>query len=340
MMSKRELVLKAFRNEKPERTPVGFWFHYAKDELVDGFENPEVFEANIAGHRKFYTDFQPDLVKIMTDGYFIYPNKLFMEARTLDDLRKVQPIGENHEWIERQVAFAKTIRGIFGDEVLSFYNIFSPTTLFKFGNHGEKNATKLFADFAVEDAAALVRALRVLAGDLAILARRVISEAKVSGIYYSVQDVADSRFSDALRLSVNAPADHVVLDAANEAGAVSETGALNILHICGYEGQRNQLSHYVDYPAQIINWAAAVEQVSLSQGKRPFGGRPVIGGFDSTVNGVLYKGGKAEIEAETKRLLQEAGTIGVVLGADCTIPRDIKLDHLRWVRDAATAFKD
>lgn len=339
-MSKRELVLKAFRNEKPERTPVGFWFHYAKDELVDGFENPEVFEANIAGHRKFYTDFQPDLVKIMTDGYFIYPNKLFMEAKTLDDLRKVQPIGENHEWIERQVAFAKTIKGIFGDEVLSFYNIFAPATLFKFGNHGEKNAAKLFADFAEEDAAALGRALMVLAGDLAILARRIISEAKISGLYYSVQDLADSRFSDALRLSVNVPADRVVLDAANEAGAASETGALNILHICGYEGQRNQLSHYVDYPAQIINWATTVEKVSLGQGKRLFGGRPVIGGFDSTVNGVLYKGGKAEIEAETGRLLREAGTTGVVLGADCTIPRDIKLDHLRWVRDAAAAFKD
>ncbi|MDR1398748.1 MAG: uroporphyrinogen decarboxylase [Treponema sp.] len=339
-MSKRELVLKAFRNEKPERTPVGFWLHYAKDELVDGFEHPEVFEANRAGHKKFYTNFQPDLVKIMTDGYFIYPNKLFMEAKTLDDLRKVQPIGENHEWIEQQVAFAKTIRGIFGDEVLSFYNIFAPATLFKFGNHGEKNATRLFTDFAVEDAAVLAHALMVLAGDFALLARRVISEAKVSGVYYSVQDVADSRFSDALRLSVNAPADRVVLDAANAAGAANATGALNILHICGYEGQRNQLSHYVDYPAQIINWATTVEKVSLGQGKRLFGGRPVIGGFDSTINGVLYKGGKAEIEAETRRLLQEAGTTGVVLGADCTIPRDINLDHLRWVRDAAAAFKD
>lgn len=339
-MSKRELVLKAFRNEKPERTPVGFWFHYAKDELVDGFENPEIFEVNIAGHRKFYTDFQPDLVKIMTDGYFIYPNKLFMEAKTLDDLRKVQPIGENHEWIERQVAFAKTIRGIFGDEILSFYNIFAPATLFKFGKHGEKNAANLFTDFAKEDPVALARALGVVAGDLAILTRRVIGEAQVSGIYYSVQDVADRRFSEALRRSVNVLADRVVLDVANQAGAASETGALNILHICGYEGQRNDLSHYVDYPVQIINWATTVEKVSLGQGKRLFGGRPVIGGFDSTVNGVLYKGSKAEIQAETIYLLQEAGTTGVVLGADCTIPRDIPFDHLRWVRDAAAAFKD
>ena len=32
MSSKRDLVLKAFNNEKTERVPVGFWFHFAKDE--------------------------------------------------------------------------------------------------------------------------------------------------------------------------------------------------------------------------------------------------------------------------------------------------------------------
>jgi len=338
-MSKRELMLKVFRNEQAERVPIGFWFHYAQDELVDGFTHPEVFEANLVGHKKFYTEFQPDFVKIMTDGYFMYPNKPFMEAKSMDDVRKVQSIGTKHEWIEHQVAFAKTMTAMFGSEVLSFYNIFSPTTLFKFGAHGKESASKLLADFAVEDAGALALALRVVAEDFALLARRVIREAHVDGIYYSVHDVNDARLTDALRLSVIAPCDSIVLEAARAAGAAGEAGALNILHICGYEGQRNDLSHYVDYPAQIINWAAVVEKVSLSEGKRLFGGKPVIGGFDNTVKGVLYQGGKADIVAETERLLRESGTTGVILGADCTIPRDISLDHLRWVRDTAAAFK-
>jgi uroporphyrinogen decarboxylase len=71
-----------------------------------------------------------------------------------------------------------------------------------------------------------------------------------------------------------------------------------------------------------------------------FGGKPVIGGFGNTVNDILYRGAKEEIEAETRRLLNDyaksgAGTKGVVLGADCTIPRDTDYDHLRWVRAAA-----
>lgn len=50
---------------------------------------------------------------------------------------------------------------------------------------------------------------------------------------------------------------------------------------------------------------------------------------------LLYKGSKEEIQAETKRILAEAGRQGVLLGADCTVPRDIDWKHFEWVREAA-----
>ena len=83
------------------------------------------------------------------------------------------------------------------------------------------------------------------------------------------------------------------------------------------------------------NFAAAVEGVSLSQGKQLFGGKAIIGGFANTANGVLYKGTKEQIQAETRKLLADAGRTGVILGADCTVPRDIDLEHLEWVRESA-----
>ena len=61
----------------------------------------------------------------------------------------------------------------------------------------------------------------------------------------------------------------------------------------------------------------------------------MIGGFNNTTDGVLYKGSKEEIEAETARLIADAGTTGVILGADCTIPSDTPLEHLSWVREKA-----
>jgi uroporphyrinogen decarboxylase len=142
----------------------------------------------------------------------------------------------------------------------------------------------------------------------------------------------DPRVTDEIRETILAPGDFKALEA-----AVSSS-QFNILHICGYAGYRNDLSHFIDYPAQIINFASVVEGVSLGEGKKRFRGKPVIGGFGNTTADILYKGSRAEIEAETERLLKEAGTLGVALGADCTVPRDIPRDHLKWVRDKAAAF--
>ena len=64
----------------------------------------------------------------------------------------------------------------------------------------------------------------------------------------------------------------------------------------------------------------------------------MIGGFDNTTRSVLYRGTKEEVQAEAKRLLDEAGTTGVILGADCTIPESTPIEHLSWVREAAQEY--
>jgi uroporphyrinogen decarboxylase len=333
MMTKRELVNRVFHNEKADRAPVGFWFHFSENELVDVFKEPSMLDINLNGHRKFYRDFKPDFVKIMTDGFFVYPNDAFAKAERAADLWKVEPIGAAHPWIQRQIGFAKTLSGEFGAEVMRFYNVFAPATLFKFARpEARENADALLADFIAEDADAVRHAFGAAAEDMAALAAAVIREGGADGIYYSAQDVADRRVTEEIYAACIAPGDTQVLTAAANAGG------LNILHVCGYAGHRNKLSRFVSYPAQVINWAAAFEGLPLGEGKKLFGGRPVIGGFDNTVDGVLYRGSRADIEAETERLLRDAGTTGVALGADCTRPRGIDLSRLEWVRAKAAAF--
>lgn len=339
MTSKRDLVTEAFNNGRPERVPVGFWFHFVDDPEANCFRKPSVYINNISGHGLFCCMFKPDFVKIMTDGFFRYPNKRFLGAETAAEFGRTKSIGDTHKWIERQVLLANVVRltangheGLnmadcekAGTGIMTFYNIFAPATLFRFGRG---NTGKTLADFIVEDRDAAASALLTAAGDLAILVRRLIEEAHIDGIYFSVQDINDSR--------IDAQTRAMTLDAANLAVLEAAKGApYNILHICGYEGHKNDLAHYADYPAQVFNWATAVEGVPLGAGKRLFGGKPVIGGFANTTDGVLYRGSRAEVEAETAAILAEAGTKGVVLGADCTIPRDISIDRLRWVRDKA-----
>jgi uroporphyrinogen decarboxylase len=328
MAGRRELVQKVLRNESAERVPVGFWFHFLENpEEADALKNPEFFAANVAGHRKFYTEFKPDLVKIMSDGLFLYPNEAFRTAKTPADLGRVKPLGENHPWVEKQVELVRAVTSIFKGEVMSFYNIFAPATLFKFIRGGLPDAGSALAGLVKEDAGAARGALNAVAEDLAHLARRVIREGGADGIYYSTQDIAGL---DGAKMDESArPSDETVLKAA---GALSE---FNILHICGYEGHRNRLARYADYPAQIFNWATAVEGVPLGAGKKLFGGKPVVGGFGNTKNDVLYTGSRAAVEAETAKILAESGRAGVILGADCTVPPDIARERLEWVRAAA-----
>ena len=103
----------------------------------------------------------------------------------------------------------------------------------------------------------------------------------------------------------------------------------------GYEGARNDIHLFTDYPAPVINWAVGPEGISLAEGREIFGGRTVLGGFENGKKGLLYTGDKAAIQAETKRIIAETGTTGLVIGADCTIPSDIDEERIEWVREAA-----
>ena len=82
---------------------------------------------------------------------------------------------------------------------------------------------------------------------------------------------------------------------------------------------------------KVVNWAVHAEQFGLKEGKKLFGGRAVIGGFDQTKDSVLYRGSKEEIEAYVEKLIEDVGKVG----ADCTVPADISVERLNWARNKA-----
>lgn len=322
-MSNRNLVLDAFDNKKVERVPVGFWFHFAADAFFDSSE--ETVKRNIAGHQKYVDEFHPDFLKLMSDGFFGYPNEAVKKLQTAKELDAVTR-DNTQEWIQGQVSLVKELTKRFKEEQPSFYNIFAPATYLSFLLEEAGNGVTV-EQLAKENPEGLSHILSEFAKDIADLSVRVITEGGADGIYLSVRNIDGVSKEDYLKYI--APSELYILKAVNK---VSD---YNILHICGFEGHRNDLTTYVDYPAKVINWAVTIEHVSLKEGKKLFGGRAVIGGFNNTTDGVLYKGSQKEIEAETQKLLEEADDTGVILGADCTIPSDTPLTHLSWVREKA-----
>lgn len=329
--NKKELVLAALNNQPVDRVPVGFWFHFTQpEERGLGLAQPEIIERNVAGHFAFYEAFQPDFVKIMSDGFFAYPNERLRNVKSLAALQDLQPVGAQHPWIRGQVDLVRRLTRKFGGEVLSFYNVFAPVKYLRLLQQREEN--RLVTELLTREPQALKRVLDVIAEDLATLAQAVITEGGADGIYFSVQNIPEPEVTKERYRAVIAPGELQILAAAN---SVSEN---NLLHICGFHGNRNDLSWYVDYPAKAVNWAVNVENVALADGKRLFGGRAVIGGFDNTPEGILASGTREQIAAFTEGLLKGAGRRGVILGADCTVPNEIDLRRLQWARDAAAAF--
>ena len=107
-----------------------------------------------------------------------------------------------------------------------------------------------------------------------------------------------------------------------------------MLHFCGWEGIPNHLEWWERYPSRMVNWAIYVEEIDLTQGRKRFPGRVLVGGFDNRPGALLHAGDRASIQAETMRLVRQAGAEALILGADCSMPEDLDPQHVRWMIEA------
>lgn len=314
-MTKRERVLSCMDNKPVDRPPVSFWFHFPLDMDLE--------KECVDAHLEYYRNCDIDFIKIMCDGFFDYPNPMISDVKKAEDWFQMKPLGEKHPFIRGQVERAKEIVQRLKGECCTFYNVFCPMSYFRFGTSEE-----LLMSHLKEDPEAVLYAFDVIAEDAALLCRLLIEEAGCDGIYYCVQNAEEFRFTAEEYLRYVAPSDLKVLKAANQ------YSDYNMLHCCGWAGDKNRIEVWQDYPAKAINWAVFVENMSLPEGKKFFGGKCVLGGFDNREEGVLWSGTREEIEAFTKKWLSENQENGMIIGADCSLGRDMKQEHIKWVVDA------
>ena len=315
-MNKRERVLAAMNLQPVDRPPVGFWFHFQAEQGVG--------EACVQAHLDYYNHIDVDMVKIMCDSYFDYPNPVAKAVKEPKDWYAMKPLGKDSPFIREQVERARAVKAGLKDDMVVIYNVFAPFSLIRFGVGDD-----LVMDHLRREPEAIAYALDVIAEDCCTLSELLITDAGIDGIYYCVQGGEKNRFTPEEYRRLITPTDKRVLEHANR---FSET---NVLHCCGWAGIPNHLEVWQDYPAKAVNWACFVENMNLVEGMKFFGGRCVLGGFDNRPQGVLYSGTREEVEAETARLIQRAGKTGVILGADCTLPATVDVNRFSWVVEAA-----
>lgn len=321
-MNKRERVKNAMDKRPVDHVPVGFWHHFAPDKSLG--------EACAQAHVDYFRSTDLDFIKVQATNYFAYPLPKIEKA---SDWRKLRPIGRDDPYIRDQVWRAKRIVELTGGECCVFYTLFAPFSSIRFGSSDE-----LVMRHLREDELSVRHALDVIAQDNALLGELLITEAGCDGVYFCVQGGEESRMDGETYRRAVMPSDRYVLDRANW------YSDYNILHCCGYGGEKNRLAIWKDYPAKAVNWAVHVEELPLPEGRELFGNRCCLGGFatlhmhDNVYSGLIHSGTKEEIRAETRRIILDHGKRGLMLGGDCVLSPDIPDERIRWIVEAARSI--
>ena len=113
IMTKKERVLHAFHNEPVDRVPIAFWYHFSPD---DDFGQETIDE-----HLRLYREADFDLIKVMCDGYFNYPNPGIAQIKKPEDWFNLKPMGPDHPFIRKQIARVKGVVEAVKDECCFFF---------------------------------------------------------------------------------------------------------------------------------------------------------------------------------------------------------------------------
>ena len=179
-----------------------------------------------------------------------------------------------------------------------------------------------------ENPEAVKHACGVIAGDVKLLVHGIIKEAGVDGIFFSVQNAEENRFTYEEYRTYLTPSEKDVLNYANS------LSSLNAIHLCAWEEIPNRLSVWADYKTAVVSWSRYIDLMDIQKAKEQFG-CTVWGGFDNRPGTLLYTATREEIEKAVADLIAQGGKTGYILGSDCSIHDELDEERIRWVVEAA-----
>ncbi len=317
-MNKKERLENAFNGKSVDRVPFSFWYHF----------NEKIGSDNgLKAHMDYYRSTGVDYMKIMSDGYDAPAD--YSGVKTASDWRHIPHGGKNSLYYTGQLDRVKRINDALQGDCCTFYNIFAPFSLMR---HGDRE--QMVMQHLKDDRESVLEGLKIISEDVLELTRALLTEGGCTGIYMALQGGEKWRFSPEEYASIVAPSDLAVLNGARE------IRDMNIAHLCGWAGDANNLEIWKDYPAKAFNWAIFIEGMDLVEGKKFFGGKTVIGGFDNRPGKLLHSAGtREEVKTFAKKTVRDyarayGNTNGLVIGADCTIWYDVDDSRVRWVLEA------
>lgn len=315
-MNKRERVIAAFQGKETDHVPVCMWQHVPQEYWADD-------DRFVKYQLDAYKNTDVDFVKLSADKYFGWPAPVLDGITSAKELYDIQPLGADHPFIRGQIERTKKIIQALNGECVALYLIFAPICYLRL-----QVGYPMMMQLIREDPEAMKHACSVIAEDVKLLVRGIIEEAGADGIFFSVQNAEENRFTCEEYREWITPSEKPVLDYANT------LSAMNAIHFCAWEEIPNHLSVWADYKAAVISWSRYIDIMDIQEAKKHFG-CTVWGGFDNRAGTTLYTASREELEKEVRALIEQGGKTGYILGADCSLHNDLPEERIRWVVEAA-----
>lgn len=320
-MDKRTRVLNAMDCKPVDRVPVSFYTH---------FLSPEGSADNgVPAQLKWLRDCNMDFLCVETDGYMEYP--IPHSSGTLNDWADLKNLKKDSKYFTGQIDRAKRIAEHANDACI-FFMLFAPFTTIKHTIGGEEK----IMDYYRSGKDILNDAMKIIEEDTLKLADMLAEKTPVTGFFIALQNAEENRFS------VQEYNDYLRSWDLNLLNHVNNLSEYNITHFCSWTGIPNNLSLWKDYPYKTVNWSVNIEHnLGLAEGRKYFpANTALMGGFDNTTAGILYKGSCDEIKEYTKTQLKLAGQKGLLLCADCSVQMDQDPKKIRYVVEACEEYAE
>jgi uroporphyrinogen decarboxylase len=311
-MNKKELVRLALLSQPVPRPPASFWFHFPQDEFYG--------DASVQAHLRFYRETNVDFVKLQNEHKYTVESPL----RTAADWADVRKASASVPFQRDLIEELKRVLDAIGDEVFvivtmhgvfasAFHATRAPEESFSHGNPVVAHLR--------EKPEAVSSALDAISDSIAEFSLACL-DAGADGIYYAALGGEEYRFTEEEFLTYIKPYDLKVMN------AIMPHAEFNVLHVCK---DRVRLPLYADYPGHVVNWSVHEQNLDIHAGRALFK-RPILGGMD--YRGVMVDGTHDEIRTAVQRVMDDVGTTGLLLGADCTLPSNTPTSNIRAAVEA------
>lgn len=318
-MTKRDRVIAAIMKKPVDYVPSGFSLHFPPDEAHG--------DRGIESHVKFFQETDTDIYKVMNEN--LVP--AFGEIRQASDYAIIPTFSLNDSFINAQVALTG---GILDRLDGSAFTLGTLHGILASSIHPLEQAgmpyeqTRLFlADALRSDPKPVLDAMHRISDAMCLLVGEY-ARLGIDGIYYAGLGAERHYFTDQEFAEWIAPFDRKIL------GAIKEAKVYSFLHMCKENLNMDRYASYTNL-VDVVNWGVYEAPFSLEEGKALFKDTTIMGGLPNRT-GVLVDGDDAAVAAAVEQLINEMGTVGYILGADCTLATE---QDLSLVRSAVRACR-